>query len=60
MNMKQNITFYSTSKAETVINVSDIDDVFKSYISISKYKPLSGSSYIKLQKELDRPSKEKV
>ena len=72
--------FYLTSKAEIIINVSDIDDVFKLIyttiltniqkslgkgsgwvidsvidhaISISKYNPLAGSSYIKLSKELD-------
>ena len=58
--------FYSSSKAEIIINVSDIDDVFQSFytaiitnnsdwiidsvtdhtISISKYNPLAGSSYI--------------
>ena len=77
-------TFYSFSKAETIINESDIDDVFESIyatiisniqkslekgwdwiigtviehnISISKYNPLAGSSYIKLPKELDHPKK---
>ena len=67
-------TFYSNSKAEIIINISDIDDLFQSMytiiipniqislrkgsgwiidsvidhtISISKYKPLAGSSYIK-------------
>ena len=72
-------TFYSHSKAETVTDESDIDDVFQSVyttiisniqkslgkdsgwitdsaidhnISISKYNPLAGSSYIKLPKEL--------
>ena len=71
-------TFYAHAKAETVINESDIDDVFKliytkvisniqkysekglgwiidSFIdhsvSISKYNPLDGNSYIKLSKE---------
>ena len=77
-------TFCPHSKAETIINESDIDDVFKSIyttiilniqqvlgkssgwkidsiidhnISISKYNPLAGSSYIKLLKELDHPRK---
>ena len=77
-------TFYSHSKAETVINESDTYDVFKSIytrvisniqkslqkgsgwiidsiidhnISISKYNPLAGISYIKLPKELDPPRK---
>ena len=27
--IKQNLTFYSLSKAETIINESDIDDVVK-------------------------------
>ena len=72
--------FYSSSKAEIIINESDIDDVFQSIytiiitniqkslgkgsgwiidsvidhtISISKYNPLAGSSYIKLPEELD-------
>ena len=76
--------FYSSSKAEIIINESDIDDVFQSIytafitniqkalgkdsdwiidsvtehnISISKYNPLAGSSYIKLLKELDHPRK---
>ena len=76
--------FYSSSKAEIIINESDIDDVFQSVyttvitdiqksfgegsgwiidlfidhtISISNYKPLAGSSYIKLTKELDYPRK---
>ena len=76
--------FYSSSKAEIMINESDIDDVSKSMyttiteniqrfleksscwiidsiidhsISNSKYKPLAGSSYIKLPKELDHPRK---
>ena len=71
--------FYSSSKAEIIINESDIDDVFQSIytafitniqkalgkdsgwiidsvtehnISISRYNPLAGSSYIKLLKEL--------
>ena len=77
-------TFYSHSKAETIINESDIDDLVESIcttiisniqkslekssgsvidsviehnISISKYNPLAGSSYIKLSKELDHPRK---
>ena len=77
-------TFYSHSKAEKIINESDIDDMFKSIyttiisntqkslgkgsgwiidsvinhtISISKYNPLAGSSYIKLPKELNHPRK---
>ena len=78
-------SFYSNSKAEIVINESDIDDVFQSSIyttiitniqkslgkgsgwiidsvidhtiSISKYTPLAGHSYIKLPKELDHPRK---
>ena len=77
-------TFYSHSKAEIIINESDIDDIFKSIyttiisntqkslgkgsgwiidsvinptISISKYNPLAGSSYIKLPKELNHPRK---
>ena len=77
-------TFYSNSKAEIIINESDIDDVFQSIytrnisnipnslgqgsgwiidsimshtISISKYNPLAGNSYIKLPKELDNPRK---
>ena len=76
--------FYSSSKAEIIINESDIDDVFQSIytiiitniqkslgkgsgwtidsvtdhtISISKYNPLAGSSYIKLPEELDHPRK---
>ena len=76
--------FYSSSKAEIIINESDIDDVFKPVytkiitnvqkslekgsswiidsvidhtISISKYNPLAGSSYIKLPEELDHPRK---
>ena len=76
--------FYSVSKAETVINESDIIDVFESIystivsniqkslakslgwiidsvvdhnINISKCKPLSGSIYIKLPKELDHIEK---
>ena len=32
-----------------------IDSVIDYNISISKYNPLSGSSYIKLPKELDHP-----
>ena len=34
-----------------------IDLVIKHNINISKYSPLSGSSYIKLPKELDHPRK---
>ena len=34
-----------------------IDSIIEHNISISKYKPLAGSSYIKLPKELDHPSK---
>ena len=76
--------FYSSSKAEIIINEGDVDDVFQSFytsvitniqkylgkrsawiidsvidhsISISKYNPLAGSSYIKLPKELDHPRK---
>ena len=76
--------FYSSSKAETIINESDIDNVFQSIyttiieniqksslkdsgwiidsvidhtISIWKYNPLAGSSYIKLPTELDQPRK---
>ena len=72
--------FYSSSKAEIIINKSGIDNVFQSIyttiikdiqtsfrkgsgwiidsvidhtMSISKYNPLAGSSYIKLLKELD-------
>ena len=75
-------SFYSSSKAGTVISESDIDDAFESVyvmiisniqislgkgfgwiidyvvdltVNIAKYKPLSGSSYIKLPKELDHP-----
>ena len=67
--------FHSSSKAEIIINESDIDDTFQSIfttiisniqkslakgsgwiidsgidhtISVSKYNPLAGSSYIKL------------
>ena len=78
-------TFYSNSKAQIIVNWSDIDDVFQSIhttiisnikkkylrkgsvwfidslidhtISISKYNPLVGSSYIKLPKELDHQKK---
>ena len=77
-------TFYSSSKAEIIINKSDSDDVFQSIyttiisniqkclgkgsgwiihsvidhtISISKYNPLAGSSYIKLPQELGHPRK---
>ena len=76
--------FCSSSKAEIIINESDINDAFQSTyttiitntqkslvkdsgwiidsvidhtISISKYNPLAGSSYIKLPKELDHPRK---
>ena len=72
------IVFYSNSKAEIIINESDIDDVFQLIyttvisnipkslgkdsgwivdslidhnISVSKYNPLAGSSYIRLPKE---------
>ena len=78
------ITFYSKSKAETIIDERDIDDVLESIynpilsnvqkslgkefdwiidsvgdhtISISKYNSLTGSSDIKLPKELDHPKK---
>ena len=34
-----------------------IDSVIDHTINISEYKPLSGSSYIKLPKELDHPRK---
>ena len=34
-----------------------IDSVLDHNISISKYNPLAGGSYIKLQKELDHPRK---
>ena len=77
-------SFYSSSKAEVIINESAIDDKFQSLyttiitniqkslgkcsgsiidsvinhtVSISKYNPLAGSSYIKLPKELDHPRK---
>ena len=77
-------SYCSSSKAEVIINESDIYDVFKSIyttiieniykslgkgsgciiysvidhtISISKYNPLSGSSYTRLTKELDHPRK---
>ena len=76
--------FYLSSKAEIIINESDINYVLQSIyiaiitniqkslgkgsgwiidsvidhsISISKYNPLAGSSYIKLLKELDHPRK---
>ena len=76
--------FYSNSKAEIIINESNINEVFQSIytitssniqkslgkgsrwiihlindhtISISKYNPLDGSSYIRLPKELDHPRK---
>ena len=76
--------FHSSSKAEIIINKSDIDDMFQSIcttiiksvqtslgkgshwiidspidhaISIPKYNPLAGSSYIKLPKELDHSRK---
>ena len=72
------IVFYSNSKAEIIINESDIDDVFQLIyttiisnipkslgkdsgwildslidhnVSVSKYNPLAGSSYIRLPKE---------
>ena len=81
-NKTKHAIFYSNSKAEIIINESDIDDVFWSIyttiisniqkflgkgsgwiidsvtdytISILKYNPLAGSSYIKLPKELDHP-----
>ena len=74
----------SNSKLDTIINESDIDDVFDSVyiiiilnvqkslgagsgwitdsvidhnISISKYNPLAGRSYIRLSKELDHSRK---
>ena len=77
--------FYPSSKAEIIVNESDIDNVFQSIyntiitniqkslgkgsgwiidsvinhtISISKYNPLAGSSYIKLPRELDHPGKD--
>ena len=77
-------TLYLNSKAETIINESDIDNVFKSIcnsitsniqkslgqssgwvldsvivhnIIIWEYNILTGSSYIKLPKELDHPRK---
>ena len=77
-------TFYSSSKAEIIINENDTDDLLKSIytkiiinkqkylgkasswisdsvidhtISISKYNPLAGSSYLKLPKELNHPRK---
>ena len=34
-----------------------IDSVLDHTISISKYNPLAGNSYVKLPKELDRPKK---
>ena len=76
--------FYSSSKAEIIINENEIYQVFRSIytttiismqkhlregsgwiidsiidhtISISKYSPLAGSSYIKLPKELNHPRK---
>ena len=82
--IKQIDNFYSNSKAETIINEIDIDNVFKPIytiditnrekslgkgsvwiidsviddtISILKYIPLGGRSYIKLSKELDHPRK---
>ena len=75
---------YFTSKAETIINESDIDDVLESInntiisniqkslkksfgwnidsvvdhtANISKWKPLSGKSYMRLPKELDHTKK---
>ena len=77
-------TFYSNSKAETIIHDADINSILESIdstimtkiqkyhaegsgwtigsvieqnINISKYKPLSGSSYIKLPKELNHSRK---
>ena len=77
-------TFYSSSKAEIIINDSDIDNLFQSVytpiiaikqrcsrkgsgwindsvidhtISMSKYNPLAGRSYIKFPEELDHPKK---
>ena len=77
-------TFYSSTKADTIINESDIDGALESICStiisnkqnslgkgwgwivhsvvdhniiILKYKPLSDSSYIKLPKELEHPTK---
>ena len=72
-------TFNSNSKAKTIINERDIDNVFESIYSAimsdiqkslgqgsdwiinsvidHKYKPLSGSIYTKLPKELDNPKK---
>ena len=76
--------FSSSSKAELIINESDIDDVFQSIyititiniqqssgkvsgwiidsvightISVPKYNPLAGNTYIKLPEELDQPRK---
>ena len=72
--------FYSSSKAEIIINESDIDVFYTTIIkniqrssgkgsgwiidlvidhtiSISKYNPFAGNSYIKLPKELDHPRK---
>ena len=37
-----------------------IDSAIDHIISISKYNPLAGSSYIKLPKELDHPRKELI
>ena len=79
--------FCSSSKAEAIINESEINDVLQSFyttiisniqkslgkgpgwiidsaidhtISIWKYNPLAGSSYIKLPKELDHPRRRLV
>ena len=38
-------------------STSIIDSVVDQNTGISKYNPLAGSSYIKLQKELDHPRK---
>ena len=40
-------TFYCNSKAETIIH----DLQLTTHINIWKYKPLSGSGYVKLSKE---------
>ena len=79
-----NATKYSNQKAETVINESDIDNVFESIyttiisniqeylgkrsswicnsvvshtIKFSRHNPLAASTYTKLSKELDHPTK---
>ena len=48
--LKQNVTFYSNSKAEIIINESDINDVFQSiYTTVisNMQKPLGkGSDWI--------------